>query len=176
MIFLVGIAALFAVKQSQKNVTQNTTSPGVSGAPSNPNLVPRHVIKNSVGGALSAALGNANRSPSYYSTGTPGTRGITLPPSSSAVYYKPLKTSLPFTPSVSNPTGGSKTVPYAGQSGVSQNNPGVPIKGVTTSVSGKRKVTYSLLVNHHQTPRPIQGPEQPTAFWTKMPYKRVGKK
>lgn len=142
------------------------TSTGIAG-------VSTSVHKNSVGSALSAALGNSNRPPSAYSSGTPGTNGITLPPSSSIVYMRPRHTTTRFHPTVSNPTGGNKHVPYhGGQSGdFTRNDPPPPHHAVTTTQHGKKKITYSILVNPSQTARPIITPEQPPAFWTKMPVR-----
>ena len=190
MIILLGavIAALAANKNKATAAKPKSTTGNISGG-AKPFSVTRDVStgvagvsttvhKNAVGTALSAALGNVFHSPAHYSTGTPGTNGITLPPSSSILYMRPRHTTTMFTKTVSNPTGGNKTVPYhSGQAGeFTRNDPPKPHHAITTTQHGKKKITYSALVNPSQSARPIIGPEQPPAFWTKMPVRTKAKK
>jgi hypothetical protein len=167
-IILAAIAALAYGKQ-KGTVTASVTNQPVSltGVPQG--VISTHVTHNSVGDSLSSALGNKNLPPSHYSSGNPGTNGLTLQPSSSIKYYRTMHRSIPFVPSVSNPTGGNKHVPYmGGKAGdVNQNDPPKPLRAVTTTASGMRKITYSPLVNPTQTGRAVINPETPGAFWTK---------
>ena len=180
MIFLIAIGALAAVAAAKKNSASAVAPPSQTGnltsTASNPNLVPTRVHRNAVGSSLSNALGNASLPPSFYISGNPGTTGVTLPPSSSINYYRPKHVSVRFIPSVSNPRGGNKTIPLAvaGSPTISQNNPPKPVHAITTSRLGKRKITYSALVNPTQSSREVINPENPGNFWTTRRVKRGG--
>lgn len=163
MIFLlVAAVAIFLV-----NRTGAPSNPGISPVPTPP--VPRAVagssdppvIKQAVGGSLSQALGNQNRSPKYYATGNPGTSGMSTVPSSTINYMVPKWSSPPIARTVSNP--------FHGQ--VTQNNPPAPVKSIEMTAVGAKPVS-SALVNPRQALRPVIKPEWPGAFWTRRDTRR----
>lgn len=171
-IILAAVAALALAKQKGVVAASVTNQPvSLTGVPQG--VISTHVTHNSVGDSLSSALGNKNLPPSHYTSGNPGTNGMTLPPSSSIKFYKSMHSSTPFVPTVSNPTGGNKHIPFmGGKSGdVNQNDPPKPIRALTVTPSGSRKITYSALVNPTQTGRAVINPETPGAFWTKRTVK-----
>lgn len=167
MIFLLlALGALFVSKKVNGGASTQATS--ISNSPVPPTSAPRAmtatatpVIQNSVGSSLSQALGNANRSPKHYSSGTPGTNGETLPPSSSLKYYlRQRKVQVPaMTPNVSNPALGGN------QTNITQHNPPRPVH-TRVMVRGRLKTVSSALVNPKQELEPF-GPETAGAFWTK---------
>jgi hypothetical protein len=159
ILLFVALAAIYLASRSGGAGTSAnlTISPIPTPPPSKP-LAPPRVIHQSTGASLSQALGNASRSPGFYSTGNPGTGGQTSLPSSTITFVKPKWSSPPITPTISNPfhSGGK----------VTQNAPGPVVKTTEQTAVGVKRVS-SALVNPRQALRPVIKPEQPGAFWTK---------